>query len=118
LLVEFQRLGREVVHLLGMDPLGVPSSHPEQARHRIFGDVDEAGGGTHPAAFTEMVDDGRRLFLWELGIEQGGATPLGELLAARATAQQANTVMAIHLPDHEVVRASAAKQLAFGVDTG
>jgi hypothetical protein len=44
--------------------------------------------------------------------------PLGELLPARATAQQANAVMAIHLPDNKVVRASVAKQLAFGIDTG
>lgn len=101
-----------------MDPLSVPAGHPEQTRHRIFGDVDEASGGTHSTAFPEMVDDRRRLFLWKLRIEQGGASPLGELLSARATAQQANTVMAVHLPDNEVVRARVAKQLACDIDTG
>jgi hypothetical protein len=58
------------------------------------------------------------MFLWKLRMEQGGATPLGELLPARATAQQAHTVMAVYLPDNKVVRASVAKQLACGIDTG
>ena len=62
--------------------------HPEQSRDRVFGDVHQAGGGPYPASFAQMIDDGRCLFLRDLGIEQCGAASLGELLAAGAAAQE------------------------------
>ena len=56
---------------------------PEQSRHRVFSDVDQAGGGPHPTSLAQMIDDGRCLFLSDLGIEQRGAASLRELLTAR-----------------------------------
>jgi hypothetical protein len=100
-----------------MEPRGVASGHPKQARHRIFGDVDEAGGGAHPAAFAEMVDDGRRLFLPDLRIEQGGATSFGELLPARPAAQEPDAVLPVDFAHGEIVLARETKPLAFGVHT-
>jgi hypothetical protein len=56
--------------------------------------------------------------LWELGVEQGGAAALGELLPALPTAQQADMVGPIHFPDDEIISPGVAKQLAFGIDAG
>jgi hypothetical protein len=117
LLVEFQGLGREIVHPLIMEPRGMAARHPEQSCDRVFGDVDQAGGGAHPASFAEMVDDGRRLFLRDLRIEQGGATSLGELLTARPAAQEPDAVLAIDFAHGEIVLACKTKLLAFGIDT-
>jgi hypothetical protein len=65
-----------------------------------------------------VVDDILCGGLGELGIEQSSTTSLREFLSAGATAQQADTVRSIHLPDAEIVRPGAAKQLAFSIDTG
>ena len=50
------------------------SGHPEQARHGVFGNVDEPGGGPYPTSFIQMIDDGFRLFLRDFGVEQGSPT--------------------------------------------
>ena len=104
--------------MLMVEPLGMPTCHPQQASDSLFGDLHEPGRGPDTTAFPQMVDDSRRSGFGALGIAQGGATSLGKLLPTAATAQQAETVMAIHLSDHEVVRASMAAQLAFGIPTG
>ena len=93
-------------------------SHPQQASDGLFGHLHEPGCGPHTTTFPQMVDDILRGGLWELGVEQGGATALGELLPTPSTAQQADTVMPIHFPDDEVIRPGVAKQLAFGIDAG
>jgi hypothetical protein len=62
-----------------------------------------------------MVDDVLRCALWELRVEQGRTASLREFLSAGATAQQAETVMAIYLPDDEVVGSGVAKQLALAL---
>jgi hypothetical protein len=100
-----------------VESLGVASGRPQQARHGIFGDVDEAGGGAHPASFAEMVDDGRRLFLRNLRIEQGRATSLGELLTARSAASESNMVLTVDLAYGQIVLARETKPMAFRVDT-
>jgi hypothetical protein len=104
--------------MLIVEPLGMPPCHPQQAGDGLFGNLHEPGRGPDTTAFPQMVDDILRSGFGELGIEQGGATSLGKLLPTDATAQQADTVTAIHLPDNEVVSASMAKQLAFGIHTG
>lgn len=104
--------------LLIVESLGMPTCHPQQASDGLFGDLHEPGRGPDTTAFPEMVDNILRSGFGKLGVEQGSAPSLGKLLPTAATAQQAETVMAIHLPDHEVVRASLAKQLAFGIHTG
>ena len=48
-----------------MEPFGMAPRYPEQARDRVFGDVDQAGGGSHPTSLAQMMDDGRCLFLSE-----------------------------------------------------
>jgi len=101
-----------------MTPLGMPTGHPQQTGDGFFRDLYESCRGPDATAFIQMVDDVLRGGLWELGIEQGSATALGELFPAGATAQQADTVMTIHLPDDEVIGSGAVKQLAFGIDTG
>ena len=104
--------------MLIVEPLGMPTWRPQQTGDGLFGDLHEPGRGPDTTAFPQMVDDILRSGFGELGIEQGGATSLGKLLPTATTAQQAETVMAIHLPDHEVVRANMAEQLAFGIHTG
>ena len=104
--------------LLIVKPLGMTTCHPQQAGNGLFSYLHEPGRRPDTTTFAQMVHDILRSGFGELGIEQGGATALGKLLPTAATAQQAETVMAIHFPDHEVVRASLAKQLAFGIHTG
>jgi hypothetical protein len=57
------------VHLLGMKALGMPSGHPQQPRHGIFGDLDQASRGAHSSAFVQMVDDRLGFFLRQLRVE-------------------------------------------------
>ena len=100
-----------------MEPLGVASSHPEQAGDRVFGDVDQASSRPHPAPFAQMIDDGCRPFLRDLRIEQRGAAALGELLAARPAAQEPNAVLAVDFAHGEIVLTRETKPLAFGIHT-
>jgi hypothetical protein len=64
-----------------------------------------------------MVDDGRRLFLRNLRIEQGSATALGELLAARPAAQEPDAVVAVDFAHGEIGLAWVLKLLACGIHT-
>ena len=91
--------------------------HPEQSRDRVFGDMDQAGGGPHPTSFAQMIDDGRCPFLGDLGIEQGGAASLGALLAARPAAQEPDVVLTIDFAHREIVLTRETKPLAFRIDT-
>jgi hypothetical protein len=100
-----------------MDPLGMAACHLEQSRDRVFGDVDQAGGGAHPASFAEIVDDGHRLCRRELRIEPGGATSLGELLTARPAAQEPDVVLTVDFAYRQIVLARETKPLVFRVDT-
>jgi hypothetical protein len=100
-----------------MESLGVAARHPEQARDRIFGDVDQAGGGPHPAPFAQMIDDGCRMRLRDFRVEQGGATSFGELLATRPTAQEPDAVLAVDFAYREIVLACEPKPLAFRIHT-
>ena len=93
------------------------SGRPEQARHGVFGDMDEASGGAHPASFVQMVDDGCRLFLRDLGVEQRGAAAFRELLAARTAPQEPDAVLAVDFAHREIVLTRETKPLAVGVDT-
>jgi hypothetical protein len=100
-----------------MEALGVASSHPEQARDRIFGDVDQAGSGTHPTPLAQMVEDGCRMLLSDCRVEQGGATSFGELLATRPAAQEPDAVLAVDFAHDEIVLACKPKPLAFRIHT-
>jgi hypothetical protein len=100
-----------------MEPLGMAARHPEQARDRVFGDVDQASSGPHPAPFAQMIDYGRCPFLCNLGIEQCGAASLGELLAARPAAQEPDVVLTVDFAHSEIVLARETKPLAFRIDT-
>ena len=100
-----------------MEALGVASSHPEQARDRLWGDVDQAGGGTHPTPFAQMVDDGCRMLRRDFRVEQGGATSFGALLATRPAAQEPDTVLAVDFAHGEIGLAWKPKLLAFRIHT-
>jgi hypothetical protein len=100
-----------------MEPLGMATCSPEQSRDRVFGDVDQAGGGPHPASLAQMIDDGRCPFLSDLGIEQRGAASFRELLTARLAAQEPDVVLAVDFAHGEIVLAREAKPLAFRIDT-
>ena len=100
-----------------MEPLGVASSHPEQTRDSVFGDVDETSGCPYSASFVQMVDDGFRLFLRDLGVEQGRTTAFRKLLAARPATQEPDVVLAVDFAHGEIVLARETKPLAVRVDT-
>jgi hypothetical protein len=105
------------MHVLLVEPFGMPTSHPHQARHGLFGHMDEPGCRPDATAFAEMVDPLLGLGLWKLCVEQGGAAPFRELFPAAPTTQQADTVVPIHLADDKVASSCPAKQLAFSIDT-
>ena len=100
-----------------MEPLGMAAGHPEQARDRIFGDMDQAGGGPHATPFTQMIDDGGCPFLGDFGIKQRGAAALGALLTARPAAQEPDVVLTVHFAYRQIVLACKTKPLACRVDT-
>jgi len=106
------------VALLLVAPLGRPPCHPHQAGTGLLGDRHEPGRRPDTTAFSQRGDDLLRSGFGELGMEQGGATALGTRLSTAATAQQAETVLALHFPAHEVVRARLATPLACGLHTG
>jgi hypothetical protein len=100
-----------------MEPLGMAARHPEQSRDCVFGDVNQPGGGPHSAPFAQRSDDGRCPFLCDLGIEQGGAASLGELLATRPAAQEPDVVLTVDFADREIVLARETEPLAGRIDT-
>jgi hypothetical protein len=55
--------------MLIVEPLGMPTCHPQQAGDGLFGDLHEPGRGPDTTAFPKMVDDIFRSGLWQLGIE-------------------------------------------------
>lgn len=100
-----------------MEPLSVASGHPEQARHSVFGNVDEPGGGPYPTSFIQMIDDGFRLFLRDFGVEQGSPTSFRKLLATRPATQEPDAVLAVDFAHGEIVLTRETKPLAVRVDT-
>jgi hypothetical protein len=102
---------------LGMAPFGMAPRSPEQARDRVFGDVDQAGGSPHPTSLAQMIDDGRCPFLSALGIEQRGTASLRALLTACPAAQESDVVLAVDLAHGEIGLAREAKPLACRIDT-
>jgi hypothetical protein len=118
LLIKFQSLRRETVHVLIMESFGMATSHSQQASNGFFGNLHEPGRRPDATALTKMVDHRLSFGLWQLGIEQGGPASLRELFPTGATAQQAETVAPIHFTDDEVAGACTAQPLAFSIDTG
>ena len=55
--------------MLIMEARGMTPRDPDQARHSLFGDLYEPGGGSDTTAFPQMVDDIFRYGFWKLGIE-------------------------------------------------
>ena len=105
------------MHVLIVEPFGMPPSNAHQASHSLFGHVDETGCRPDATAFAEMVDHLLGLGLWKPRVEQGGTAPFRAFFPAAPTAQQAETILPIHLPDDEIVSSCPAKQLAFSIDT-
>ena len=61
--------------MLIVEPLGMPTRHPQQAGDGLFGGLHEPGRRPDTTPFPEMVHDILRGGLGERGIEQGGAAP-------------------------------------------
>jgi hypothetical protein len=55
--------------MLIVEPLGMPTGHPQQTSDGFFGDLHEAGRRPDTTAFIEMIDDLFRCGLGQLGIE-------------------------------------------------
>lgn len=104
--------------MLIVEPLGMATSHPQQASYGLFSYFYETSRAPHTTAFIQMINDILRGGLGELGIEQGGAASLGELLPACATAQQAEAVVPIDLAYGKIGLTRTTKQVAFRIDTG
>jgi hypothetical protein len=100
-----------------MQPLSMAARHPEQSCAGVLGHVDQASWGAYPAPCTEMVDDGHRLFLCDLRVEQRGAPSLGALLAACPAPQESEAVPAVDFAHPEIVLAGKTKPLAFEMHT-
>jgi hypothetical protein len=64
-----------------------------------------------------MINDGLGFVLWDLRIEQRGAPPFRELLAAGATPQESEAVVAVDFAYGEIALARKAKLVAFTVHT-
>jgi len=69
LLVEFQDLRGDTVHMLLVEPLGMPTSHPQQTSDGFLRDLHETGRGPDATALIQMADDILRRGLWKLGVE-------------------------------------------------
>jgi hypothetical protein len=78
-----------------MHPLGMAAGHPEEACHRICGDCAQAGRGTYPTPFAQMISKGLSLGLRDLSIEQRRATSLRGLFATEAAPEEADAVLAV-----------------------
>jgi len=57
------------MHVLIVEPLGMPSSHPQETGARFLRDLHEPGCGPDTTAFIQMVDNSFRFGLWEFGVE-------------------------------------------------
>jgi hypothetical protein len=100
-----------------MEALGVASGHPEESCHRVFGGFAQAGSGTPPAPFPQMLNDVLSLCLRDLGVEQRGATSLGELLATGTATEESDIVLVIDFAHGEIALTCETKLLACGIDT-
>jgi hypothetical protein len=79
--------------------------------------MDQAGSRPASTSFAQMIDDGGCLFLRDLGIEQGGAASLGELLAARTAVEEPDVVLTVDVAPRKIVLAREPKPVAFRIDT-
>ena len=111
-------LGRQAVHGLLRAPRGLTPRPPPQTGARVWRDCHETCRGADAPACMQMVADVRRWGLWELRVAQGRTASCRACLSAGAPAQQADTVMAIHRPEDEVIGSGVATPLAVGMDTG
>jgi len=100
-----------------MEPLGMAAGHPEEACDGVFGNFAQAGGGSYPAPFAQMINNVLRLGLCDLGIEQRRAPSLGELLPTEATTEEPEAVLAIDFAYREIALARETKLMAFGIDS-
>ena len=104
--------------MLIVKALGMTACHSQQPGYRFFTHLHQTRRGAHATAFAQMIDDVRSFGLWELAIEQGTPTALGEFFTAGTTAQQPDAVTAIYLAKHEIALPRLTKLLAFRIHTG
>ena len=100
-----------------MQPLRMATRPPEEACHGIVGDFAQAGGGTYPAPFAQMIHNGFSLGLRNLGLEPCWTTSRRERFATEAVTEKSDAALAVDCADHEIALARTAKLVACGIDT-
>ena len=103
--------------MLIVQALGMAAGHPEEACDGVFGNFAQAGRGTYPTPFAQMINNALRLGLCDLGIEQRRATALGALLPTDAATEEPDAILAIDFAYREIALARETKLMAFGIDT-
>src|SRR5687767_6318208 len=103
LLVKLDRSGPQVLDLLMVETLSMTTTGFEQPSHGFLRNFSQSRGGSDTTSFVEMVNDFLGLGFTNLGIEQGRVASFRELFTTLATAQQTNAILAIDLPNGEIV---------------
>jgi hypothetical protein len=116
LFITCHRERAQILDVVLVQPLGMATGRPSEARHRLFRHLHQASRGPYAPAFVEMTDDVLRCGFWKLGIAQRGPAALRKLFTARATASQPDAVTAIDFPHGEIVLLRATKALACRID--
>jgi hypothetical protein len=118
LCVKFQGQWPQIVDRRIVKALSMTACHSHQPGDRFFTPLHQTRRGAHATAFAQMIDDVRSFSLWELAIEQGTPTALGEFFTAGTTAQQPDAVTAIYLANHEIAVTRVTKLVAVRIHTG
>jgi len=100
-----------------MEALGVTSGPPEEARDRVFGDVEQASSGASLAPVASMMHDVVSRGLWDCGVEQRRATAFRACLATGAATEPSETVRALDFAHGEISLTGETTPLACGLDT-
>ena len=86
------------------------------ARHGVLVHLDQAAGGSRPAALAEVLQDGEGLVVGQAGLLQDGALALGEGALAGAAVDHADPpALAAPATEVEVFAASDAGIGASGI---
>ena len=87
-----------------------------QADDRIGMDLDQASGLSDAAALGEVLEDGVRLLVGQMGMEQGRALAFGEAVRASVAVEQTDVVvLAVVGTDREISGVALAVEGAIGL---
>jgi hypothetical protein len=99
-----------------MSVAGVLSGQFGQAGDGVAMDIDQASGLPDAAAFGEVVEDGTRFLVGEVGVEQRRPLALGEAVFAGLAVEQADlVVLAVAAADRKVRGVTVAGEGTIGI---